>query len=104
MEEKYKEKKESGPKKAFKGLLKTGGSVIGAGTASLITYPLSTAYGLYHNIHYMSDGQFLEGLSNTLTYGLQATGIAAVVGGVAGLLLTKRIVDGPGYLFGSKKR
>lgn len=104
MEEKYKERKESGPKKVFKGLLKTSGSVVGAGAASLLTYPISTAYGLYHNIQYISNGQFTEGLSNTLTYGLQATGVAAIAGGFVGLLLTKRIVDGPGYLFRRNKR
>ena len=90
--------------KVIKGMTYIAGSALGAGAVYLVSYPIVLARNLYEQLPAMLDGRVAQGLCNTFNYSCQGSGKAALVGGVAGLLITIYGIDWIQSILGIKKR
>ncbi len=89
MEENYKQKKKGHGLKEYISPLTAAGSAFGAGSAYLISFPVSAARNLlFEQLPNMGDGRVAQRLYESFNYGSQIGGELAFVGGVAGLLIT----------------
>ncbi len=104
-EKEYKQKKEGLGLKKYISPLTVTGSAFGAGTAYLVSFPISAARNLFvEQLPNMAVSDVAQGLYNTFEYGSQVGGEFAFLGGVAGLIGTIYARDWVQSLFGIKKR
>jgi hypothetical protein len=104
MEEKNQKRNGLGLKEYLTPLTATG-SAFCAGASYLVSFPIATAHNiLFQQMPEMADGKVLERVYNSFTYGCQVGGELALVGGIAGLMVTVYGRDWVQSVLGIKKR